>query len=155
MSRLAASIACALVTACTSVMAPSVVAAEVPAAVRSQPIWRVVSYRTKEEKKGVYLNYLTRVYRLKLEAWKAAGLLSDYKILTVDPARPEDPDVIFMFEYPNMAALDVPDAVWSRAAAKALEPLKDDKDVQQWNAEFESWRSLVGYAPLAHEVIGR
>lgn len=155
MTRLVVHIACALAMACGTLgPAPRAAAAETAPATRPQPVWRIITYRTKEEKKGLYLSYLQRVYRLKLEAWKAAGLLLDYKVLTVDPPRPEDPDVIFMLEYPSMAALDLPDAAWSQAAAKVLEPLKDDKQIQQENAEFESWRALVGYAPLAHEMIG-
>src|ERR1041385_5536425 len=44
-----------------------------------------------------YEHFLVKVYKAKLAAWKAAGLLEDYKILTVEPRSPSDPDVIFMF----------------------------------------------------------
>jgi len=53
-----------------------------------------------------YMRYLGGVYRKQMEAYQKAGLVVDYKVLTLTPRSPKEPDIILSVTYPNMAALD-------------------------------------------------
>jgi hypothetical protein len=53
-----------------------------------------------------YMTHLGGVYRKQMEAFKKAGLVTDYKVHSVTPRTPADPDVILTVTYPNYAALD-------------------------------------------------
>ena len=143
--------------ACIAAMALSLIAltpvVTTAADIDKGPVWRTWGARAVEAKKGDYLRYIVKVYYHKLEAWKQAGLLTDYKVLVTEPRGPNDPDVIFMFQYPNMAALDVSDDVWEEIGTKALEKFKDDKEIQTLNAEYVSWRQFTGWSPTAREVV--
>lgn len=41
-----------------------------------------------------------------MEAMKKAGLIIDYKIFSATPKSPDQPNIIVMITYKNMAALD-------------------------------------------------
>ncbi|MBP6534427.1 MAG: hypothetical protein KA218_05175 [Arenimonas sp.] len=53
-----------------------------------------------------YVNWLNSTWKPLNEAKKKAGLIIDYKVFTARPKKPEEPNVIFMITYPNMAAFD-------------------------------------------------
>ena len=53
-----------------------------------------------------YVDWLNSTWKTLNEAKKKAGLIIDYKVYTARPRRPEEPNVIFMITYPNMAAFD-------------------------------------------------
>ena len=53
-----------------------------------------------------YVDWLNSTWKPLNEAKKKAGLIIDYRVYTARPRMPEEPNVIFMITYPNMAALD-------------------------------------------------
>ena len=117
------------------------------------PVWRTWTARVAEDKMDDYLNYLTKVYKHNMAAWKAAGLLTDYKILVVEPRGADDPNIFLMFQYKNMAALDAPSALWAEASKQALDQIKDPEARKLMEIDYEAWRTYLGWAPTAREVI--
>jgi hypothetical protein len=53
-----------------------------------------------------YVDWLNSTWKPLNEAKKKAGLIVDYRVYTARPKKPEEPNVIFMITYANMAALD-------------------------------------------------
>jgi hypothetical protein len=53
-----------------------------------------------------YVDWLNSTWKPVNEAKKKAGLIIDYRVYTARPRMPEEPNVIFMITYPNMAAFD-------------------------------------------------
>ena len=53
-----------------------------------------------------YVDWLNSTWKPLNEAKKKAGLIIGYKVFTARPKKPEEPNVIFMITYPNMAAFD-------------------------------------------------
>ena len=53
-----------------------------------------------------YVDWLNSTWKPLNEAKKTAGLIIDYRVYTARPRKPEEPNVIFMITYPNMAAFD-------------------------------------------------
>ena len=53
-----------------------------------------------------YVDWLNSTWKPLNEAKKKAGLIVDYKVFTTRPRKPEEPNVIFMITYQNMAAFD-------------------------------------------------
>lgn len=53
-----------------------------------------------------YVDWLNSTWKPLNEAKKKAGLIIDYRVYTARPRMPEEPNVIFMITYPNMAAFD-------------------------------------------------
>ena len=52
-----------------------------------------------------YIDWLNSTWKPLNEAKKKAGLIIDYKVFTARPKTPDEPNVIFMITYPNMAGL--------------------------------------------------
>ena len=53
-----------------------------------------------------YVDWLNSTWKPTMEAKKKAGLITAYKVFTARPRSPDEPNVIFMLTYPNMAGLD-------------------------------------------------
>jgi probable addiction module antidote protein len=53
-----------------------------------------------------YVEWLNSTWKPLNEAKKKAGLIVDYRVFTARPRKPEEPNVIFMITYPDMAAFD-------------------------------------------------
>jgi hypothetical protein len=53
-----------------------------------------------------YVEWLNSTWKPLNEAKKKARLIVDYKVFTARARKPEEPNVIFMITYANMAALD-------------------------------------------------
>jgi hypothetical protein len=62
--------------------------------------------RVKDGKLLDYIAYLNGSYRQETEAFKKAGLVTEYRIYQVPPRHPQDPNLILTVTYPNYAALD-------------------------------------------------
>src|SRR2546427_9235418 len=52
-----------------------------------------------------YIDWLNSTWKPTMEATKKAGLIIDYKIFTATPKSPDQPNIIRMITYKNMAAL--------------------------------------------------
>lgn len=122
------------------------------AQVKLGPVWRTWNARVSEDKMDDYLLYLAKVYRYKLEAWKQAGLLTDYRIVVSDPQTPDDWNVSFMFQYKDMAALDVPEEVWDKIGKEALDNVKDQQ-AKKMESLYPQWRKFVGWGKVTREVV--
>jgi hypothetical protein len=72
----------------------------------SGQVTQVTYVRVKPGHFDDYMRHLGGLYRKQLEAFKKAGLVTDYKVYAATPRSPNEPDVILSVTYPNMAALD-------------------------------------------------
>ncbi len=70
------------------------------------PVTEVSYIRIKDGKQLDYIGHLASTYRKEMEAYKKAGLILDYKIYSVRPHTPADPNMILTITYPNFAAFD-------------------------------------------------
>ena len=69
-------------------------------------VTNVAFIRVKDGKLLDYIAYLGGNYKQEMEAFKKAGLVTEYQIYQVAPRHPEDPNLILTVTYPNYAALD-------------------------------------------------
>ena len=53
-----------------------------------------------------YIGWLNSTWKPTMEATQKAGLIVDYKVFRATPKSPDQPNIIFMITYKNMAALD-------------------------------------------------
>src|ERR1044071_2601456 len=53
-----------------------------------------------------YVKWLSSTWKPTMEAKKKAGLIVDYKVFSARPKSPNEPNVILMLTYKNMAGLD-------------------------------------------------
>ena len=53
-----------------------------------------------------YVDWLNSTWKPLNEAKKKAGFIIDYKVFSARPKSPDEPNVIFMITYPNMASFD-------------------------------------------------
>lgn len=95
-----------------------------------------------------YVDWLNSTWKPLNEAKKKAGLIIDYKVFTARPKTPEEPNVIFMITYANMAAFDrriEEDAV-------AVKMVGSPKDQNKARVDRSSYRKNLG-SELIREVI--
>lgn len=69
-------------------------------------VWDVAAIQTKDGHFDDYMKYLDNGWKAQQEALKKAGVVLDYKVLTVADPRDNEPDIYLMVEYKNMAAMD-------------------------------------------------
>jgi hypothetical protein len=62
--------------------------------------------RTEPGQGQAYLRYIFGDYARLMAAYKDAGLILDWGVLTLQPRTPDDPDVVLTTTFANMAALD-------------------------------------------------
>lgn len=60
----------------------------------------------KDGKMFDYMAYLNGTWKKEQEAYKKAGLISEYHIYATTPRRPEEANLILAVTYPNYGALD-------------------------------------------------
>ena len=53
-----------------------------------------------------YVDWLNSTWKPTMDATKKAGLIIDYKIFKATPKSPDEPNIVRMITYRNMAALD-------------------------------------------------
>jgi len=95
-----------------------------------------------------YVEWLNSTWKPLNEAKKKAGLIIDYKVFTARPKNPEEPNVIFMITYRNMAGLD------RRAEedAFAVKMIGSAKDQNKARVDRSTYRKNLG-TELIREVI--
>ena len=74
-------------------------------------VWEISYIQTKPGKFEDYMKFLSTVYVKEMEAAKAKGLVTSYKVLGVTEPGDNAPDIILMVEHPNFAVLDTPMSV--------------------------------------------
>ena len=70
------------------------------------PVVNSAYIRTVEGHFDDYMHWLATTYKKQQEAAKAAGLITSWRVLVVEPRNPQDPDIILVTEFKNWAALD-------------------------------------------------
>ena len=70
------------------------------------PVQNVSFIRTVDGHFDEYMHWLATTYKKQQEAAKAAGFITRYEVLVVQPHNPQDADIILITEYKNWAALD-------------------------------------------------
>jgi len=70
------------------------------------PVTEVNYLRVEYGRFEDYIDWLNSTWKPTMEATKKAGLIIDYKVFRATPKSPDQPNVIFMITYENMAALD-------------------------------------------------
>ena len=95
-----------------------------------------------------YVDWLNSTWKPLNEAKKKAGLIIDYRVYAASPRKPEEPNVIFMITYPNMAALDRR----SEEDAVAVEMIGSAKEQDEARIARSAYRKRLG-TELIREVI--
>lgn len=95
-----------------------------------------------------YVDWLNSTWKPLNEAKKKAGVIIDYKVFAARPKTPEEPNVIFMITYTNMASLD------RRAEedAFAIKMIGSAKDQNMARVDRSSYRKNLG-SELIREII--
>jgi hypothetical protein len=70
------------------------------------PVTEVNYLRVEYGRFEEYVDWLNSTWKPTMEATKKAGLIIDYKVFRATPKSPDQPNIIFMITYKNMAALD-------------------------------------------------
>lgn len=95
-----------------------------------------------------YIDWLNSTWKPLNEAKKKAGLIIDYKVFTARPKTPDEPNVIFMITYPNMAGFDRR----IEEDAMAVEIIGSAKDQNKARVERSAYRKNLG-SELIREVL--
>jgi hypothetical protein len=70
------------------------------------PVTDVAYIRVEYGRFEDYIDWLNSTWKPTMEATKKAGLIIDYKIFTAIPKSADQPNIVRMITYKNMAALD-------------------------------------------------
>jgi hypothetical protein len=70
------------------------------------PVTLVTYMRVEYGHFDEYIDWLNSTWKPTMEATKKAGLIIDYKIFSATPKTPDQPNIIRMITYKNMAGLD-------------------------------------------------
>lgn len=112
------------------------------------PVTQVTYLRIEYGHFDEYVDWLNSTWKPLNEAKKKAGLILDYRVYTASPRKPEEPNVIFMITYANMAAFD------RRAEedAVAVEMIGSAKEQDAARIARSAYRKRLG-TELIREVI--
>ena len=95
-----------------------------------------------------YVDWLNSTWKPLNEAKKKAGLIIDYKVFAARPKTPEEPNVIFMITYPNMASFDRR----QEEDVFAINMIGSAKDQNKARVDRSSYRKNLG-SELIREII--
>jgi len=70
------------------------------------PVVNVASIRTVDGHFDEYMHWLATTYRKQQETAKAAGLITNWRVMVIEARGPNDPDILLITEFKNWAALD-------------------------------------------------
>lgn len=109
----------------------------------------VTAVRTKPGMFDTYMKHLAGPYKVQMEAYKKAGLVVDWKVLSVSPRGPHDANVYLVVTYPNMAVFDQSERFdeIGMAASKSTSAQADKE-----YADRGSMREILG-STLTREVL--
>ncbi len=95
-----------------------------------------------------YVDWLNSTWKPTMEATKKAGLIVDYKIFTATPRSPDEPNIVRMITFRNMAALDK--GIELEAVAKKV--IGSTKFQNKARVARNEYRKLLG-SELIRELI--
>ncbi len=87
---------------------PAIASADEARTYDNGPVWQIAYIQTKAGHFDDYMKFVSTTWKAEQEAFKAKGLVLDYKVLAPQDPRDNEADLILMIEYKNMAAFDVP-----------------------------------------------
>ena len=70
------------------------------------PVTEVDNIQVEYGRFETYIDWLNSTWKPTMEATKKAGLIIDYKVFSLTPKSPDQPNIILWITYKNMAALD-------------------------------------------------
>lgn len=122
--------------------------AQVDVTYREGPVTAVTYLKIEYGYFEEYVAWLNSTWKPLNEAKKKAGLIVDFKVFTARPKTPDEPNVILMITYANMAALD------RRAEedAFAVNMIGSTQDQNKARVDRSSYRTNLG-SELIREVI--
>src|SRR5688500_12596092 len=84
----------------------SYAAAQVGRTYTDGPVTAVLYLKIEYGRLDEYIEWLNATWKPTMEAEKKAGLIVDYKVFSARPKLPDEPNVLLMITYANMAGLD-------------------------------------------------
>ena len=123
-------------------------AQETEGAYTNGPVTQVSYIKVEYGRFAEYVDWLNSTWKPTLETAKKAGLIIDYKVFRATPKSPDQPNVILMITYKNMAALDKRD----EAEAVAKEVIGSTEVQNKARVARNEYRKLLG-GELIREVI--
>ena len=66
----------------------------------------VTKIRTEPGKFEDYMKYLDTTFKAEMEAFKKAGLILDYQVISTQPHNENEPDLLVVVSYKNWAGMD-------------------------------------------------
>ncbi len=123
-------------------------AVETEGAYTDGPVTQLSYIKVEYGRFAEYVDWLNSTWKPTLEATKKAGLIIDYKVFRATPKSPDQPNVILMITYKNMAALD------KRAELEAVarEVIGSTETQDKARVGRNEYRKLLG-GELIREVI--
>lgn len=121
----------AAATAAAALLAGAAHAQGAPRVYENGSVWQVSYIETKPGKFDDYLAYLNTAWRASNEAGMKTGDILSYKIMAVNSTRDNEPNLILMIEYKNMAVFD------------ASQAEQDKRMAQIWGTQEKEAQSLV------------
>ena len=95
-----------------------------------------------------YVDWLNSTWKPLNEAKKKAGFIIDYKVFAARPKTPDEPNVIFMITYPNMASFDRR----SEVDVFGVKIIGSAKDQNKARVDRSAYRKNLG-SELIREII--
>jgi hypothetical protein len=123
-------------------------AQETEGAYTNGPVTQVSYIKVEYGRFAEYVDWLNSTWKPTLEGAKKAGLILDYKVFRATPKSPDQPNVILMLTYKNMAALDKRD----EGEAVAKEVIGSTEVQNKARVARNEYRKLLG-GELIREVI--
>jgi hypothetical protein len=87
-------------------VSPGARAQDTEGAYTDGPVTEVTYIKVEYGRLAEYVDWLNSTWKPTMEATKKAGLIIDYKVFRSTPRSPDQPNVILMLTFKNMAALD-------------------------------------------------
>jgi len=104
-------------------------------------VWTTTYVQTMPGKFDTYIEDLSKVWLMYVKRLKADGHILSYRILRVEFTRDNEPNLVLMTEYKNMAAFDVGTEYWEKLLQEVTGSL--DK-ANRASASREELRKLRG-----------
>ena len=81
-------------------------AAQVGRTYKEGPVTAVTYLKIEYGRLDEYIEWLKATWKPTMEAKKKAGLIVDYRVFSARPKSPDEPNLLLMITYANMAGLD-------------------------------------------------
>jgi len=105
------------------------------------PVINVAAIRTVDGHFDDYMHWLATSYKKQQDAAKAAGLITAWRVITIEARGPNEPDILLVTEYKNWAALD---RLGSKLDAVSAEVEGSVEKANQSEVERAKIRTVLG-----------